>query len=67
MRENLTQLKKINGDDLEVVVLMGSDHIFSADVLFVCGNSIKAISKVHNYEKTQTFFEILQNTTMEFF
>ena len=43
---------------------MGSDHIFSADVLFVCGNGVKVISKVQNYNKTQLFFEIFQKATL---
>ena len=49
MRENQTKLKLINGDNLQIQVLMGSDHIFSGDILFVCGNGVKLVCKVQNF------------------
>jgi hypothetical protein len=49
MRENQTKLKLVNGDNLQIQVLMGSDHIFCNDVLIVCGNAVNFVTEVQNY------------------
>lgn len=44
-------------------VLMVSDHIFSADFPFVCGNGIILITDVKNSEQFETFISMLQLIT----
>jgi hypothetical protein len=48
-------------------VLMGSDHVFSADFSYVCGNGLTVIRDVNNFDEFETFICILQNITESVF
>ena len=64
------QIKKLlkifienNFDKVSAFVMMGSDHIFSTDFSFVCGNGVTVITRFRNYDHRDDFFAMLQVIT----
>ena len=42
---------------------MGTDHLFCADVVFVCGNGVTMISNCGQYDNSPIFFDNLQRVS----
>ena len=63
MKENLATLSINNPTNLRTFVLLGSDHIFSTDFVFVCGNGVKVITKCACYDHSWTYYSVFQRIT----
>ena len=60
LKQRLKEFIQNNCDKVLPYVLMGSDHAFSTDFPFVCGNGVTAITSFRNFDHRETFYAVLQ-------
>lgn len=63
MRKLFKTIVENNPSKIMPFVLKGSDHIFSTDFPFVCGNGMTILADLKNYYEFETFISMLQLIT----